>query len=318
MSAVAALAPPARRPLDSLATGVMLLLCVCWGFQQIAIKLVAADISPIMQVGLRSAFAALVLGVVVWRGEGSRALRDGTLGAGILVGLLFGFEFLAIAQGLVYTTASHMSVFLYTAPIFTALGLHWRVPEERMAPLQWLGVAVAFGGIAVAFLGNGQPQAAAAASNMLLGDALGLLGGLLWGATTVAIRRTALSEAAPSKTLFYQMAIAALVLLVYAAATGNAGIRYTPSAMLSVAFQSVVVALSSYLAWFWLLRRYLASRLSILSFMTPLFGVSFGVLILDEPLDGAFVIGALMVLAGISLVSGAGLLREKLRRGRRA
>lgn len=318
MSAVAALAPPARRPLDSLATGVMLLLCVCWGFQQIAIKLVAADISPIMQVGLRSAFAALVLGVVVWRGEGSRALRDGTLGAGILVGLLFGFEFLAIAQGLVYTTASHMSVFLYTAPIFTALGLHWRVPEERMAPLQWLGVAVAFGGIAVAFLGNGQPQAAAAASNMLLGDSLGLLGGLLWGATTVAIRRTALSEAAPSKTLFYQMAIAALVLLVYAAATGNAGIRYTPSAMLSVAFQSVVVALSSYLAWFWLLRRYLASRLSILSFMTPLFGVSFGVLILDEPLDGAFVIGALMVLAGISLVSGAGLLREKLRRGRRA
>lgn len=317
MSAVAALAPPARRPLDSLATGVMLLLCVCWGFQQIAIKLVAADISPIMQVGLRSAFAALVLGVVVWRGEGSRALRDGTLGAGILVGLLFGFEFLAIAQGLVYTTASHMSVFLYTAPIFTALGLHWRVPEERMAPLQWLGVAVAFGGIAVAFLGNGQPQAAAAASNMLLGDSLGLLGGLLWGATTVAIRRTALSEAAPSKTLFYQMAIAALVLLVYAAATGNAGIRYTPSAMLSVAFQSVVVALSSYLAWFWLLRRYLASRLSILSFMTPLFGVSFGVLILDEPLDGAFVIGALMVLAGISLVSGAGLLREKLRRGRR-
>ncbi|QQB34369.1 DMT family transporter [Achromobacter deleyi] len=317
MSAVAALAPPARRPLDSLATGVMLLLCVCWGFQQIAIKLVAADISPIMQVGLRSAFAALVLGVVVWRGEGSRALRDGTLGAGILVGLLFGFEFLAIAQGLVYTTASHMSVFLYTAPIFTALGLHWRVPEERMAPLQWLGVAVAFGGIAVAFLGNGQPQAAAAASNMLLGDALGLLGGLLWGATTVAIRRTALSEAAPSKTLFYQMAIAALVLLAYAAATGNAGIRYTPSAMLSVAFQSVVVALSSYLAWFWLLRRYLASRLSILSFMTPLFGVSFGVLILDEPLDGAFVIGALMVLAGISLVSGAGLLREKLRRGRR-
>ncbi|EGP44473.1 DMT family transporter [Achromobacter insuavis] len=317
MSAVAALAPPARRPLDSLATGVMLLLCVCWGFQQIAIKLVAADISPIMQVGLRSAFAALVLGVVVWRGEGSRALRDGTLGAGILVGLLFGFEFLAIAQGLVYTTASHMSVFLYTAPIFTALGLHWRVPEERMAPLQWLGVAVAFGGIAVAFLGNGQPQAAAAASNMLLGDSLGLLGGLLWGATTVAIRRTALSEAAPSKTLFYQMAIAALVLLAYAAATGNAGIRYTPSAMLSVAFQSVVVALSSYLAWFWLLRRYLASRLSILSFMTPLFGVSFGVLILDEPLDGAFVIGALMVLAGISLVSGAGLLREKLRRGRR-
>lgn len=305
-----------RRPLDTLASGMMLLLCVCWGFQQIAIKLVATDISPTMQVGLRSAFAALVLGAVVWRGEGPRALRDGTLGAGVRVGLLFGFEFLAVSQGLIYTSASHMSVFLYTAPIFTALGLHWRVPEERLAPLQWLGVAVAFGGIAAAFFGNGQPRVAS--GDGLLGDALGLLAGLLWGATTVAIRRGPLSEAAPSKTLFYQMAVAAMLLPAYAAATGSASIRYTQAAVLSVALQALVVALSSYLAWFWLLRRYLASRLSILSFMTPLFGVSFGVLILDEPLDGAFVVGALMVLAGISLVSGVGLLHEKLRRPPRA
>jgi drug/metabolite transporter (DMT)-like permease len=178
-------------------------------------------------------------------------------------------------------------------------------------------VAVAFGGIGVAFLGGGSDAAGgtvAGGINMLLGDAMGLAAGLLWGATTVAIRKTSLSEAAPSKTLFYQMAVASVVLLAYAAFTGQHGIRYTQAAVLSVAFQSVVVALSSYLAWFWLLRRYLASRLSILSFMTPLFGVSFGVLILDEPLDRHFVLGAVMVLAGITLVSGAGLLREKLRR----
>jgi len=295
----------------------MLALCVCWGFQQIAIKLVAGDIAPIMQIGLRSTFAALVLAVVVGRAEGGRAFRDGTALPGLIVGLLFAGEFLFVAQGLLYTTASHMSVFLYTAPIFAALGLHWLLPEERMQPLQWLGVAVAFGGIGVAFLGGGSDAAsgsAAAGTNMLLGDAMGLAAGLLWGATTVAIRKTSLSEAAPSKTLFYQMAVASVVLLAYAALTGQHGIRYTQAAVLSVVFQAVVVALSSYLAWFWLLRRYLASRLSILSFMTPLFGVSFGVLILDEPLDRHFVLGAVMVLAGITLVSGAGLLREKLRR----
>ncbi|MEN4921969.1 DMT family transporter [Achromobacter spanius] len=293
----------------------MLLLCVCWGFQQIAIKLVADDIAPIMQIGLRSTFAALVLAVVVWRSEGLRAFTDGTALPGLLVGLLFAGEFLFVAQGLVYTTASHMSVFLYTAPIFAALGLHWLLPEERMKPLQWVGVAIAFGGIAVAFLGKGGQQPAhAGAANMLLGDAMGLLAGLLWGATTVAIRKTSLSEAAPAKTLFYQMAVACVGLLAFAAATGHHGIRYTQAAVLSVAFQSVVVALSSYLAWFWLLRRYLASRLSILSFLTPLFGVSFGVLILDEPLDAGFVAGALMVLAGITLVSGAEMVRELLRR----
>ncbi len=307
---------PLRQPLDALATGAMLLLCVCWGFQQIAIKLVADDVAPIMQIGLRSAFAALVLAAVVWRREGAQAVRDGTALPGLVVGLLFAGEFLFVAQGLVYTTASHMSVFLYTAPIFAALGLHWLLPEERMKPLQWLGVAIAFCGIAIAFLGKGRPEGQAGAPDMLLGDAMGLLAGLLWGATTVAIRKTSLSEAAPAKTLLYQMAVAAVALLDYAAATGNDGFRYTPQALASVAFQCVVVALSSYLAWFWLLRRYLASRLSVLSFMTPLFGVSFGVLILDEPLDAAFVLGAALVLSGITLVSGAELLREKLRRVR--
>ncbi len=307
---------PLRQPLDALATGAMLLLCVCWGFQQIAIKLVADDVAPIMQIGLRSAFAALVLAAVVWRREGAQAVRDGTALPGLVVGLLFAGEFLFVAQGLVYTTASHMSVFLYTAPIFAALGLHWLLPEERMKPLQWLGVAIAFCGIAIAFLGKDRPEGQAGAPDMLLGDAMGLLAGLLWGATTVAIRKTSLSEAAPAKTLLYQMAVAAVALLAYAAATGSDGFRYTPQALASVAFQCVVVALSSYLAWFWLLRRYLASRLSVLSFMTPLFGVSFGVLILDEPLDAAFVLGAALVLSGITLVSGAELLREKLRRVR--
>lgn len=312
-----AAARPLRLPLDTLATGAMLLLCVCWGFQQIAIKLVAGDVAPIMQIGLRSTFAALVLAVVVWRREGLRAFSDGTALPGLIVGLLFAGEFLFVAQGLVHTTASHMSVFLYTAPIFAALGLHWLLPEERMKPLQWLGVAIAFCGIAVAFLGKGGAQAGQpGAGDMLLGDAMGLLAGLLWGATTVAIRKTSLSEAAPAKTLFYQMAVASVGLLAFAAATGQHGIRYTQAAVLSVVFQSVVVALSSYLAWFWLLRRYLASRLSILSFMTPLFGVSFGVLILDEPLDAGFVAGAAMVLAGITLVSGAEMLGEKLRKRR--
>ena len=74
--------PAPRRPLDALATGSMLLLCLCWGFQQIAIKLVAADVAPIMQIGLRSAFAALVLGVVMWRQAGWRTLTDGAAPAG--------------------------------------------------------------------------------------------------------------------------------------------------------------------------------------------------------------------------------------------
>jgi drug/metabolite transporter (DMT)-like permease len=79
-----------------------------------------------------------------------------------------------------------------------------------------------------------------------------------------------------------------------------------------VLLQGVVVSFLSYLAWFWLLRRYLASNMAVFSFMTPLFGVTFGVLILDEPLSLNFVAGALLVLLGIVLVSNHAWLRRQL------
>jgi drug/metabolite transporter (DMT)-like permease len=202
-----------------------------------------------------------------------------------------------------------MAVFLYTSPVFTALGLAWRLPAERLRPRQWLGVAVAFGGIAVAFAG-GSPHGGAS-PRMLLGDALGILAGAAWGATTVVIRCSALSEAPPAQTLLYQLAGGFVLLLGYAGATGQAGqVHMTGVAWASLLFQGVVVSFASYLAWFWLLRRYLASRLSIFSFLTPIFGVTFGVLLLHEPMTVPFAVGAAMVLAGILVVSGASLLRR--------
>lgn len=302
---------PTRLPLDPFACGLMLLLCIVWGFQQVSIKLVEQDVAPVLQLAIRSGIAALVLGAItLWR-EGRGAFGDGTLLPGLGVGLLFTLEFFFISEGLVRTSASHIAVFLYTAPIFAALGLHLILPEERLSPVQWLGVLVAFGGIALAFLGK--PGNAAGS---LFGDALGICAAVAWGATTVLIRGSSLSEAAPMKTLFYQLGVAGVVLLAVAAATGRLGLVPSDRALLSLGFQVVVVALISYLGWFWLLRRYLASRLSMLSFMTPLFGVGFGVLVLGEPLDSSFIFGGLLVLGGLLLVTGAELLRDHLARRR--
>lgn len=302
---------PTRLPLDPFACGLMLLLCIVWGFQQVSIKLVEQDVAPVLQLAIRSGIAALVLGAItLWR-EGRGAFGDGTLLPGLGVGLLFTLEFFFISEGLVRTSASHIAVFLYTAPIFAALGLHLILPEERLSPIQWLGVLVAFGGIALAFLGK--PGNAAGS---LFGDALGICAAIAWGATTVLIRGSCLSEAAPVKTLFYQLGVAGVVLLAVAAATGRLGLVPSDRALLSLGFQVVVVALISYLGWFWLLRRYLASRLSMLSFMTPLFGVGFGVLVLGEPLDSSFIFGGLLVLGGLLLVTGAELLRDHLARRR--
>lgn len=299
-----------RKPLDAFAISLMIGLCVCWGFTQVAVKLIADDVSPMMQMGVRSAVAAVVLGLITLRRDGARIFADGTLPSGLLVGLLFAVEFLFIAQGLTLTSASHLVVFVYSAPIFSALGLALRFREERLSLIQWIGILTAFGGIAVSFLGGGQ----SVSPQMLLGDAFGLLAGLAWGLTTVAIRGSKLSDAPAVKTLFYQVGMAGVVLMAVAAWNGEFHINPTPEALLNLAYQSVVVSLISYVAWFWLLTKYLASRLSVLSFLTPVFGVMFGVAVLNEPLEPSFILGAAFVLVGVSLTSGAELLRERLAR----
>ena len=301
-----------RKDLDGFVVGTMAVLCAIWGAQQVAIKLAAGDVAPIMQVGLRSGLSAgLVLLVMSLRGE-KLSVRDGTLRPGLIAGALFAAEFLFVAEGLRRTSASHMAVLIYTSPIFTAVGLHWTVPSERLRRRQWLGILLAFTGIAFAFAGGWLRGSVSV--RMLGGDALGVLAGAAWGATTVVVRGSALSNAAPAKTLLYQLAVASLLLVGAAAASGQVTqVSLTPVAWTSLLFQGVVVSFASYLAWFWLLRRYAASQVSVFSFLTPLFGVSFGVLVLGERVDLAFGMGAALVLAGITVVSAPGLRRGAAR-----
>lgn len=301
-----AAAMPARRPLDGLAVGLMVLLCAIWGLQQVIIKVTTPLMGAVLQAGLRSAIAALlVLGFALWR-RTPLWQRDGTLWPGIGAGLLFGVEFYCIFVGLEHTTASRMAVFLYTAPIFTALGLHVTVAGERLRPAQWLGVVVAFAGMALAFVdGIGRPGPH---GSTLPGDALGVLAGALWAATTVVVRGSRLASAPAAKTLLYQLSVSALMLLAMAWAAGQAlpVLETDADARLvlgSLLYQSVLVAFASYLTWFWLLRQYLASRLSVFSFLTPLFGVAFGVVLMHDPVGLRFALAATLVLAGIVLVN---------------
>lgn len=292
-----------RKALDGQAIGLMLLLCLIWGLQQVVLKATAADITPIFQIGLRSGVAAVLVGLVMAaRGERMR-LNDGTWRAGVLVGTLFGVEFLLVGEGLRHTSASHMVVFLYTAPVFAALGLHWRLPAERLAPVQWLGIALAFGGLAIAFFGRGGGNPANAPSNMLLGDFLGLLAGAAWGATTVVVRCSKLAAAPATQTLLYQLVAAFVLLMAVSFASDQAHFNPTPTVWASLLFHSVVVSFASFLLWFWMLRKFLASQLGVFSFMTPLFGIVMGAWLLQESIETSFVVGAIPVLLGIVLVS---------------
>jgi len=277
----------------------MMLLTALWGFQQVTIKLIAADVSLVMQAAIRSIVATALL--LVWARAHRMALfeRDGTLVAGVAAGLLFALEFVFIYGGLGYTNASRMSVFVYLAPPLTALGLHFFVAGERLGMLQWTGVLVAFLGLALAFAEGFYSE-----MNTWAGDLCGFAAAVLWAATTVLIRASRLARASATKTLLYQLGVSAVVLLLASWLLGEKGVSAVNGPVLaSLAYQSLIVAFASYLAWFWLLTRYLAARLSILTFLTPLFGMLFGVAFLSEPLSAYFALAALLIAAGIALVN---------------
>lgn len=290
-----------RKPLDVTAYLCILMLCTLWGGQQILFKVSLEDISPSMQIALRSSLGCLLLALFMWYRGVSLALWHGPWRAGMAVGLIFGLEWWLIGESLRLTTASHLVVFLYTAPIFTALGLHYWVPEEHLSRRQWAGVLVSFIGIAVAFIGGAsQPHFDL---YMLLGDLLALGAGLGWAITTVIIRTTGLAKLPATQTTFYQLFFAAVALLIACFLTGQFEVRWSPFLIVSIVSQGVFISFLSLLVWFWLLRHYLASRVSIFTFLTPLLGVTFGVLFLNEPLHAEFVWGALAVMVGVVMVN---------------
>jgi drug/metabolite transporter (DMT)-like permease len=304
-----------RKTLNGQASAIMLLLCMIWGLQQIVLKATAADIAPIMQIALRSGAAALMVGLLMFCRKEQMSLSDGIWRPGLIVGFLFGLEFLLVGEGLQRTSASHVVVFLYTAPIFVALGLHGRLPSERLNTLQWLGIALAFGGVVLTFFGRSHQLAPVpGTASPLWGDALALLGGVAWAATTVVVRCSSLAKASASQTLLYQLVGAFVLLLLASLVLDQTFINPTPMVLGALLFQSLVVSFASFLVWFWLLRHYQASQLGVFSFMTPLFGVAFGVWLLKEPLEPNFVLGAVLVLSGVVLVSSHGWLKQTVLR----
>ncbi len=288
--------------LDARAVGVMTLLCLIWSLQQISLKAVADQASPMLMVALRSA-VALVLLALLMRRRGERP-GPGRWKPGLAVGALFGLEYLLVAEALRLTGASHVVVFLYTAPIFAAMGLHMRLPAERLGAQQVAGIAVAFGGIAFAFVGGDAVSSAATDGRALLGDGLALMAGAAWGATTVTIRCSSLASAPATETLLYQLLGAFVLLLPASWLTGQMRFESSTVVWAHLGFQSLIVSFASFLTWCWLLRRYLASRLGVFSFLTPLFGVVLGVGLLGEALETPFIVGSVLVLIGIGLVSG--------------
>lgn len=291
-----------RRPanVDARAAVILVACCAIWGLGLVMVKTANSGISPLLNCALRSLAGALLLfGWARARGIPLFA-RDGTLGAGVLCGLMFAIEFMTLYPGLTMTQVVRATIFLHCAPFVAAFGEHFLVPGHRLTQVKVMGLVAAFIGLAVALLGgaNGLPPGA------LAGDLLCLAGGVAWGATTVVVRASKLRTAPAEKTLLYQLVVSIPIIFIGSFAMRESGItNLSPTVLGAFAYTVIGTVVVGYTTWFWLMRTYSAASLHAFTFLTPIFGVMAGHFVLAEAIGWPILIGLSLVALGIWLVN---------------
>ena len=285
--------------MDALGASFLISFNVLLGLNQALVKLVNAGFSPVFQVGLRSACAFLpVLLYALWTRK-RLSVNDGTLGPGILLGILFSAEFCLMFVALDLTTVSRVSLFFYTMPLWVAAGAHFLIAGERLNGQKVLGLATAFTGIALALLAND----GGSSSSHWQGDLLALLGAFCWAGIALLARTTRLSETSAEMNLLYQLAVSAIIVIPLAYWLGDTVREPTAAIYGMFAFQVIVIVAIGFVVWFWILSVYPATSMASFSLLTPVFGIFFGWLIFDDALTLSFVAALLLVGAGLVLVN---------------
>jgi drug/metabolite transporter (DMT)-like permease len=286
-----------KRTIDGFGAAALIGFAAILAFNQVVIKVTGGGFGPVFQAGLRSVGATVFL--LIWmRARGiPLLLPSGTALWGILSGLVFAFEFICLYTALDLTTVSRASIIFYSMPVWLAIAAHIWLPGERLSRTRALGLALALGGVALAFADRSDGQAS------LLGDLLALAGALGWAAIALMLRVTPLSRIRPEIQLLLQVAVSAVILLALAPLFGELLRDPQFIHLAGVAFQAIIVVGLGYLMWFWLLTIYQANAVASFSFLSPVLAVLFGWALLGETIGPMIWIALALVATGIFLIN---------------
>ena len=287
----------------SLPYGILqIFICFLWGANLVSIRISNQGIPPMLAAVSRSIIAGCLLWLYARLNGLSLSLERKDIIHGIIIGWLFGTEFLFIYWGLAFTTASRSVIFLYTHPFWVALGAHFIFKDDRLNPRKIAGLFLAFAGILSVFRSHSEQLP----SGYWIGDLMELAAAFFWATTTLYIKRMSQTRhISHYQTLFAQL-LYSIPILAAGWVIGEKldGPRYLNALVLTAfAYQCFVVAFFSYMLWFWMISRFSVSALTAFTFFAPLFGTVLGALVLSEPVPPMVWIGMALVGGGIYLVN---------------
>lgn len=285
--------------MDGLGTGALIAMMMILAVNQVVIKLTNEGLQPVFSAGLRSVIAIPVL--LAWmKFRGKHVdFQKGTIWAGVIVGVIFSVEFLALFVALDLSTVSRVSIIFYSMPVWMALVAHFVLPGERLTPTKIVGLSLAFAAVVWAILDRSGPAGAVS----IWGDIAALVAAWGWMGVSLAARITPLHRLKPEMQMLWQVLVSAPFLLIAAVFFGPLVRDFQIIHIGLMAYQGIVVAAGTFLAWFWLLSHYKASQIAGFAFLSPVFGVLLGWLWLGEHVTGALVAKLVMVAVGIVLIN---------------
>jgi O-acetylserine/cysteine efflux transporter len=277
-----------------------------WGSNFVVIKFALHALPPMTLAVLRFTFALLPACFFLPRpAVGWRNLA----GYGVLIGVgQFGLLYLAMRSQI---SPGLASLVVQTQVFFTLL-LAVRIRRERVLAAQWLGLALAAGGVGVI-------MAHTDGSTTPLGLAMILTAAFSWACANLLTQRAGSINMLSYVVWSSAFAVPPLLLLALlidgppAIAAGLAAAD--PSTWAAVLWQSLGNTLFGYGAWSWLLARHPAGRIVPMALLVPVFGMGSAALLLGEPLPAWKLAAAALVLAGLAInLFGPRLLAAKLAR----
>jgi drug/metabolite transporter (DMT)-like permease len=287
-----------KTSIDAAGAAGLVLFALMLGFNQVVVKVSTDGFQPVFLAALRSVGALGVLVLWMWaRRIPLRIPPEARLGA-VLLGVFFTAEFVCLYISLSLTGVGRASIIFYSMPVFVAVAAHWLLPGEQLTRLRTLGLVLAMAGVVWVMLDQTPGQHGSRA-----GDILALLAALFWAGIALVVRITPLDRASAEMQLMSQLGISAVLMLALSPFFGPLIRDLAPIHWAALAFQVFAVASIGYLFWFFLLKRYPASDVVSFSFLSPVFGVLLGWLMLKEPIGPEIIGGLVLVAVGITLVN---------------
>lgn len=286
-----------KTQMDMIGAIALIAIALNFGLNQVVVKVSTGGFQPVFMAALRSAGAAVVL--LIWmraRGVSVRLPRASIVG-GVIAGVLFAVEFQFLFIALDMTTVSRASIIFYSMPVWLAVAVHILLPSERLSGIRLVGLGLAMGGVALALVDRESGQAS------LAGDVLALLAAFCWAGIALCVRITPLSEVPAEQQLLWQLLISAPVLLMMAFFFGELVRDLTVLHVAGLIYQILAIATFGFLAWFWMMKIYPAASVASFSFLSPVFSVLLGWVLLGEEIGMTIWLALAMVAAGLLLIN---------------